>query len=351
MDAREVVGRRLAANGLAGPGRPAPEDVVRHLLAVQSQDVQPSAWSVAQRGPAHERVVEAARADGRVLRTHVLRPTWHDVAAPDVRWLLRLTGPRVQQATAGRRRDLGVDDDVLRRARTALERTLPGRHLHRAEVKAVLAEAGLPLEGQALPHCLLHLELDGLLCSGVRDGARQTWALLDERVPAAPPLAQDEAVAELVLRFLLGHGPATVQDLAWWSSLRVRDLRTALADLGDSVWCDDVDGLSLWAARDAPPAASAGVRLVQLYDEHLVAFTQSKPLSDPSRFAAVRDRPFSGVVLDDGFVAGSWGRTVGRSGVVVEVAPLRPLDVDGLQAEVAAYGRFLEVDAELVVRG
>ena len=350
MDVRDVLRRRLAANGLGGPASVPPEQVVSSLLAVQSQDVQPSAWSVAQRTvDGTEAAVERARADGRLLRTHVLRTTWHDVAREDLRWLLRLTGPRVLAATRGVRRELGLDDELLGTARRAVEAALTTRGaLPRAELRTVLAAEGLDLDGRALGHVLMHLELTGLVCSGPRQGARQTSALLDERVPPAPELDHPTAVAELVRRFLAGHGPAAVQDLAWWSSLLVSDVRAALAALGDAVVSDVVDGLELWSAADGPPACGdTGVLLVQLYDEHLVAFTGSKHLVDRGRATSDRTRPYTGVVLRDGVVAGSWGRRAVRQGVTVHVVPTAPLDPAELAGPVEAYGRFLGVPAEL----
>lgn len=351
MDAREVVQRRLTANGLAGPRRPAAHDVVHHLLAVQSQDVHPSAWSIGQRTTAAtEQVVEHARAQGHLLRTHVLRTTWHDVCASDLRWLLRLTGPRVQLQTAGVRRELHLDADLLATARNALEPALAGRVLTRAEVGQVLSGAGLALDTRALGHLLMHLELDAMVCSGPRRGRSQTYALLDERVPPARERDHGTAVAELVQRFLAGHGPATVQDLAWWSSLLVRDLRAALTGLGDAVRCEHLDGLELWSAADAPPTADwPGVQLVQAYDEHLVAFTRTKHLSDPHRWTSTRTRPYLAVVLQDGMMAGSWARTVGTAGVTLQVSPVADLDRDGLDRAAQAYGAFVGLPVTVVL--
>ena len=347
MDVQEVVRRRLAANGLAAERPGDPEQVVRSLLAVQSQDVQPSAWSVAQRlVGGTEALVEQVRAQGGLLRTHVLRTTWHDVAAEDLRWLVRLTGPRVLLATAGVRRGLGLDDDLLATARRAVEAALPGRSLTRAELAAVLAAVGVVLDSRALGHLLMHLELTGVVCSGERRGRWQTLALLDERVPPTPERDHETAVAELVRRFLHGHGPAAVQDLAWWSSLRVSDVRAGLAALGDAVRRHEVGDLELWSPADGPPpAADTGVLLVQLYDEHLVAFTRSKTLSDPERVTSTRTRPFLGVVLQDGVVAGSWGRTVGPAGVTVHVAPIGDLDPAAVAAAAQRYGAFLGLPA------
>lgn len=343
-----MVGRRLAANGLSGPPRSSPAEVVRHLLAVQSQDVHPSAWAVAQRCGASEREVQQARADGRLLRTHVLRTTWHDVAPEDLRWLLRLTGGRILAAIARARADEGLTDEVLATGRRALDRALPGRHLTRPQVGALLREQGLDLGTRALAFLLMQLELEAQLCSGVPDGRAQTYALLDERVPPAPDRDPAEATAELVLRFLRGHGPATVQDLAWWSSLLVRDLRAALAELGGAVRSDPVDGLELWSAVDAPePGPPTGAQLVQAYDEHLVAFPESKALVDPTRAMTDRSGSFLAVVLQDGCVAGSWRRVPRADRVVVEARLAGP--VAGLEEAAQAYGAFVGLPVELRV--
>ena len=346
MDGREVVGRRLAANGLSGPPRSSPGEVVRHLLAVQSQDVHPSAWAIGQRCGASEPEVQRARAAGELLRTHVLRTTWHDVAPKDLRWLLQLTGGRVRAQITRARTEEGLTDEVLTTGRRALDGALPGRHLTRPQVGALLREHGLELGSRALGILLMQLELEGQLCSGVPAGRAQTYALLDERVGPAPDGDPEEATAELVLRFLRGHGPATVRDLAWWSSLLVRDLRAALAGLGSAVRRDDVDGLELWSATAAPPPGPpTGTQLVQAYDEHLVAFTQSKALVDPTRATSSRSGPYLAVVLQDGRVAGSWRRVPRADRVVVEALLIRP--VTGLHEAAQAYGAFVGLPVEL----
>ena len=337
MDVREALDLRLAATGLSRPRHTSPADVVRGLLAVQSQDVRPSAWSIGVRCGADEAAVQECRRSGLVLRTHVLRTTWHDVAAEDLRWLVALTAPRVRRQLAAARRQHGIDDQLLARARRLLEPALAQQHLTRAQVTDVLAAGGLDARGPRLGHLLMHLELDAFVCSGEPAGRSSTHALVDERCPTAPPRDQEQAVAELVLRFLQGHGPAAVQDVSWWSSLLVTDVRAALAGLGDAVTSEDVDGTPVWRAVDAPgPAPAPGVQLVQLYDEHLVAFPATKAWADPERTTSVRQRPFLGVVLEDGVFAGSWGCAAGSSVVRVET----DLEPDRLADAVAAYARF-----------
>ena len=347
MDVQEVLDRRAAAGHLTGPPLPGPVEVVRHLLAVQSQDVQPSAWSVGMRCGAAAPEVDDPRADGRLVRTHVLRTTWHDVAAEDLRWLLRLTGPRVRRQLVRARREHGLDDEVLRRARQVVGAALAAEHLTRPQLGALLGAAGLPATGPPLAHLLMQLELDGLLCSGPPQGRRQAYALLDERVPPAPEVPYEQAVADLALRFLRGHGPTSVADLAWWASLTGGDLRRALAALGDAVVREDLDGRELWSAADAaPPQRQVGARLLPTYDEHLVAFPATRDVVDPDRVVHGR---IAAAVLQDGRVVGTWTRELRPRSVTVRVRPAQDVDVAALEDAVQAYGAFVGLPAELVL--
>jgi len=47
---------------------------------------------------ATDEAIEKALAAGEILRTHVMHPTWHFVTPVDIRWLLKLTAPRVNAA-------------------------------------------------------------------------------------------------------------------------------------------------------------------------------------------------------------------------------------------------------------
>ena len=92
-----IARRRLHGLLLRGRGAAAPGDVARELTAMQAQEHGYARWSIAQRaaGSPGAPVVDAAFDEGCILRTHLLRPTWHYVAPADLRWLMRLSGPRV----------------------------------------------------------------------------------------------------------------------------------------------------------------------------------------------------------------------------------------------------------------
>ena len=349
-DPLATVRRRLREQRLTGPPAATPADVVRWLGAVQAQELAEAKWSLAERCDGTDDAVEASCARGEILRTHVLRPTWHFVAREDVRRLLRLTRPRVHALNRFMYGKLGLDADVLARGQAELARALAdGEALTRRELAGRLAAAGLPAAGLALGYVLMHAELEEVICSGPRRGRQHTYVLLDDRVPAGgPELPRERALAELAQRYFASHGPATVRDFAGWASLTRADARTGIA--GAALECAEDTGATAWyAAREPLPRRAAPPRafLVPMYDETVVAYRDLKVVlaREPPR-AGLLERP---IVLD-GRTVGSWRRTLTARAATVEATLFGPLEPDGeaaLEAAVARFGRFLGVSADL----
>ena len=318
-------------------GRPA--DVVAWLGAVQAQDYPAAKWALGLRAPGlTDDDVEQAFTEGRILRTHVLRPTWHFVTPADIRWMLALTGPRVNNCNIRNFRRLGLTDAVLKRVRVVFERALRGgRHLTRADLAAALRTAGIQVEGQALAHVMMNAELEGVVCSGARQGKQPTYALLEERVPRGRIITRDEALGELTRRYFSSHGPATLGDFVWWSGLIVADARRGIEIAGAALERRAIAAGAYWSAAAGPgPRASraATAHLLPNYDEYLVAY---------------RERGggdiFAHSLVIDGRVAGTWTKAPRQGAVTVNVASTRRLTPAERRAVAAAaerYGRFLQ---------
>jgi hypothetical protein len=362
MNAQQVARRRIRNSRLTGDRFESPDEAVRWHLAMQAQEYGPAMWSIGQRSKGlREADVDRAITDGTIVRTHVLRPTWHFIARDDVRWLLALSGPRVQQGNAGRYRQLGLDARTLARAEKVIASALEGdNRLSRDELAALLEQKKVDREGQRMPYFLMHCELEAVICSGGRKGKKQTYALLDERVPAGGArFDREEAVVELVRRYLTSHGPATVKDLSWWSGLTMTDLRTALRSLEDELASDDVDGLTFWsvaAERSRRAPAARGAHLLQTYDELVVGYTESRFHGDTSGDLARQawsDRTFpTGVFLLHGRVGGHWRRTIEAKRVRVAMHTYRKVtaaDAEVLGSGTTRLGRFVGLPVELEI--
>ena len=350
----------MANSRLTGDGFETPEEAVAWHLAMQAQEYGPAKWSIGQRSTGLvDGDVEEAVATGSIVRTHVLRPTWHFVARDDIRWLLAISGPRVQQGNAGRYRDLGLDERTRARASEVIVSALQGgTRLTRNEIGAILDDAGIDREGQRLPHILMHCELEAVIGSGGLSGKQQTYALLDERVPRGPRFDRDDAMVELVRRYLRSHGPATVKDMNWWSGFTMADIRKALGMLGDEVRSEKVDEIVFWSiANEAPPPPARGAHLLQTYDELVVGFSESRFFRDPrlesarAAWSGASGSPVpTGGILLNGRIGGHWRRTITRTLIDVEIhlyeEPTRT-DARALNTEASDLGRFFGLEVAL----
>ena len=168
------------------------EEVGGWLGAVQSQDYGPAKWSIGQRlRGARDGDLDEAYGRGTILRTHILRPTWHFVLPEDIRWMLELTAPRVRQTMAYYDRQLGLDPALTRKTIKLISRALASEsRMTRTELATVLNKAGIDAHGQRLNHIVMNVELAGAICSGGLRGKQHTYALLDERVPEVPAMSR-----------------------------------------------------------------------------------------------------------------------------------------------------------------
>jgi hypothetical protein len=353
MNSAEIIRLRLQLHGLSVPGALTPTEVVRRQGAMQSQEFGPAKWSIGQRvAGATEPAISRAFDAGEILRTHVLRPTWHFVVPADIRWLLELTGPRVHQKNATYYRREGVDDTVLAMAHAVIARALEGgRHRNRTDLADHLKCAGIEATNLGLGQIIMHAELVGLICSGPVRGKQQTYALLSERAPQATSLPRDEALAELVRRYFTSHGPATINDFTHWSSLTVADAKRGIDLLGGELRGATVDGRTycfgeLPAEVVVDPSPTA--HLLQAYDEYTNGYGESRDLFNPyvdriaERIGAIH------MVVIDGKIAGAWKRTIRTREIQIEIRPFHDLaaaERDAVQRAAEAHGRFVGLTA------
>src|SRR5258705_90706 len=251
------------------------------------------------------------------------RARWHFVAGVDLGWIQALTGPRVQVFNAHYNNLHGLDDGIAARTNRAITGALRGgNHLTRVELAEVLDKAGLPATGNRLAYIVMRAELDGLIANGVQRGKQHTYALVSERVADPVTLGPNEALAELTRRYFASHGPATVKDYAWWSSLTLTQIRRGIGLLAEALESEVVGGREYWFVPGAPPVpdTSPTAFLLQGYDEYGIGYSESRDLLNRAGHRIASDNPnqtIHPIVLDSQGV-GWWRRRVERAGIVVE---------------------------------
>ncbi len=350
-----IIHQRIQQQGLASHPFATPAEVVAWLGAVQAQEYPGGKWALGLRmQAASDHLLDQAFDDGAILRTHILRPTWHFVAPADIYWMQELTAPRVNAVNAYMYRQQKLDEALFGRSSVVIARALRGnRYLTRPELGAALAEAGIAAEGIRLGCIIMRAELGALICSGPRRGKQFTYALVEERAPQARRIARDEALAELTLRYFTGHGPATARDFSWWSGLTLADVKTGLGMAATHLAQREIDGQAYWFAESIPAAGqpAPAALLLPTYDELFVGY-DSFNKNRLGHLDTGNSNIFNASILLHGEVTGRWKRTFNKDSVSVEAAPFSHLEsaaVGAIRQAAEEYGQFLGMPVEFTL--
>jgi Winged helix DNA-binding domain len=356
MKSQQIARSRMRQQRLWDTDFNTPEQALGWLGAAQAQEFAFAKWTLAQRTtnpdiPAFDK----AFADGTILRTHILRPTWHFVLAKDIRWMLAVSAPRVHQRSGSRYRALGIDDIYPKTNNVIATALEGGNHLTRKEIGAVLAKAGFTGDGQWLGYVASRAELDGIACSGALKGKQQTYALLDERAPQTKELGEDEALIELTRRYFTSRGPATAKDFAVWASLTLAQVKLGIDALGDELEHAKVDDRTYWFGSRASSAKQSRPRadLVQVYDEIVMSYKESRDALQTEHTVVGPQEAVHllHAVLLDGQLIGHWRRTQGKGALEIHLQLYKDpnkKEWSALHAAIDRYRKF--VGDEIVVK-
>ncbi|HQA79353.1 MAG: hypothetical protein BWY93_00208 [Euryarchaeota archaeon ADurb.BinA087] len=357
MTPEEIPSLRLYHSGLSQPTVTTAAEAVAHAGAVQAQDFSAAIWSLGLRiRDVTAAIIEDAYNDGKILRVHVLRPTWHFILPEDLRWMTALTAPGVKSTVAASNRKLGLDTTLFSKSNAAIEKALEGHHvLTRQDLKGILADIGIVTDVQRLAHIIMQAELEGLICSGPMQGRQHTYALVDERVRESRALTREQSLAELACRYFGSHGPAQLRDFSWWSGLSSRDAEAGLDSIREELERTLIDGKPYWSPPEDgevipdPPVAL----LLSMYDEYTIAYTDRSAISDAREIERmiVKGNAMTAVIVLYGKVAGTWKKRVKKDSIEVLLNPFRELndeEQEAVEREVQRYGEFFGRWVELV---
>ncbi len=363
MDIQEISHQRLNNQCLTSQKKfKTPQEVVRWLGAVQSQDYPSAKWALGLRLPLGitDEDIEKAFNDGKILRTHLMRPTWHFITPEHIRWILALTAPRVKILMSHYNRRLNLDKNIFAQSQKVISKALQGGNdLTRPELAALLKKAGISAHPQSLGHIIMEAELDGIICSGARRGKHSTYALLDERVPKSKLFTREEALTELVKRYFTSHSPATLQDFSWWSGLTIADARQGIEKMKSQAKSEIINGKTYWSAKSLASASQKNnfprVHLLPNYDEYIISYKDRSAIFDRAHQKKLgpRNHIFYHSIVMDGQIVGSWKRTSKKNSMLIETNIFVHLDTEGRSALATAieqYSQFVGLPVNVIER-
>jgi hypothetical protein len=342
MTNRDILFQRLYNQQIAETKFKTAQEIVSYMVAMQAQVWEMAKWAIGLRLPGSVNTdIENAFNRGDILRTHVMRPTWHFVTPNDIHWLLALTAPRVNAFNATYYKKMELDEKVFKKTNKVLIKILQGKkQLDRNEIKEAFTKNKIQTNDLRFMLLLMQAELAGLICSGARKGKQFTYALLDELVPMHKPFMREEALAELVKRYFITRGPATIQDFVWWSGLTVRDAKEGLAINKSLFQYEKLNGIEYIfkpvSIDDKGKIQSTFI--LPDYDEYGISYKDRSIISDPKNKTSDETRSIHNVIID-GVVGGVWEKNSKKKNQL-DVTIFKPLSVKKQRSLSKAITRY-----------
>lgn len=353
----EILFKRLSNQRLFGQKFKNPEDAVSWLGAVQAQDFKPALWSLGVRTAyLNLEKLQTAYNEGKILRTHIMRPTWHFVTPENVDWIQKLTSARVKQKIKTYNKKLELTDQVFKKTSNIITRALRNKnYLTRQEVGAVLLQNGIKASGQRLGHIVCWAELDGLIVNGPMKGKQFTYALLAERAPKPRKLSTEESLAELAKLYFQSHGPALTKDFSWWSGLTLADAKLGVELNKPKLITETVNGKEYWLFPNSPKPGTGkpSLFILSVYDEYFIGISdRSLMLEDrfKNQIAKVGNALLTSLVMSNGKTIGVWKKRITKNIFEINLTLFRKLtgiEDDLLKKEVQRIGKFYGMETKL----
>jgi len=345
MTEKFILDLRLKNQLLAGSNLKTPKDVVSYMGAMQAQDFNMVKWGIGVRLPqSTDKTIEEAINNGEIIRTHVLRPTWHLVTSDDIHDMLGLTAPRLLSSSKHRLKAIELPEDMLPKVRKIIIKALEcGNYLTRENLAEVLTKNGIPSNTHRVGQIMYQLELECLICNGPIQQKKQTYALLEERVPKTKAFDKTEALKMIAEKYFSSHNPATIDDFAWWSGLSLTEARLATEMIKDNFAPTKIGSQTYWIANNsesALPIEDNSAHLLPAFDEFIISYkNRMEVLPDLSNHIKVIPSygTFRPTIMKNGKVIGLWKKVTKKNKPTIETVFFKRTNkamVNLVQAEV-----------------
>ena len=357
MNSSDIASIRLTTQHIAGTTHNKIKDLAAWMGAMQAQDYGSSKWGLGARlSTSTDSQIEEALDKGDIIRTHVLRPTWHLVSAENIYWMQELTAPHVKKIVQARFKELELTEAIIKKSQSIIENALTGgKHLTRDELIAILNKRKIETDNLRAAHIMMHAELDNLICSGARKGKQQTYGLLNERVKKTQSLSREEGLKKLAHRYFSSHGPATMQDFVWWSGLPVKDARKSIEMIQSDFVVEKV-GTEIFLCPNTSSKFEKNentLYLLPAFDEYIISYkdrSASLP-SEHNKKVVSNNGIFRPVIVHNGQVIGMWNREMKKDKAIITASAFKGFDKKTktlIEKAAESYGNFLERKVEVI---
>jgi hypothetical protein len=336
MNLNEISKLRLYFQGLSDPAFKDSKQTLNQLGAIQAQDYQMGKMAIGLRiKDGTEAQIDNAIKNGEIIRTHVLRPTWHYISADDVYWMLELSAQRLRNTINTYAHKIGISEELYAKSEKILQKELQGKSLPREKIHELLVKNGVNIDGHRLMMVLMRAETDTLICNGPElIGKSVSYALLEERVPNKILFSREESLSKLARIFFSTRGPATLQDFVWWSGLTVKDAKLGLENIRKKLNSIKIDN-SEFFLPDISTDLHHKTLLLPGFDEIIISYKDKTGTLKKEDYSKVisKNAIFKPVIVHEGHVVGIWKNKKSKNTVNFEFELFENRELDLKDAE------------------
>jgi predicted RNA-binding protein with PIN domain len=350
MAITDIPGTRLTSQHISSRKYKTVKVLINYMGAIQAQDYLMSKWAIGVRlENSSEKIINEAIDKGEILRTHLLRPTWHFVSSENIYWMLELTASRIKQSMSSRNRELDLTREVFKKSNRIIRDVLKGNnHLTREELIVILNKAKIKTDKNRASHLFAEAELSGIICSGKTKGNKHTYALLEERVSMTQAYYREKSLSKLARIYFHSRGPATLKDFSWWSGLNLTESGIALELIKSELISFENNSQTYWFSDHVKENKNQQnkIYLLPAFDEYLISYADRSAvlISEEHKSIVSTNGMFHAIIVFDGKIIGTWKRTIKKDKVSVQFEyfknPSKKVD-QLVKKETENLGRFL----------
>jgi hypothetical protein len=331
------------------------EQILDEVCGVQAQDMPAARLAIHKRNSdLHLADIEQARQEtGDIVHTWAMRGTLHLLSREDARWLVPFFAPTFIAGDRRRMVELGWDDERSLAGLKLVEKALVEQgSLTRLEIADLLKQNSLPSEGQAPVHLIYRAAWEMILVQGPDHGKKPCYVPFDTWVGKAEAVAPGEDVARLIRCYLQAYGPASPEDFAAWSGLRISEIRPVWQALKGNFATVEIEGRVAWMIPsrleelDSLLTQAPIVRLLPRFDNYLLGYAYREMIIESQH--AWRISSFGGIIpatlVVDGQILGIWQTRPVRQALEISLDPFHQIDAnlaDLIDKEAHDLGEFL----------
>jgi hypothetical protein len=312
-------------------------------------------WALGTRLPDSTKNKIASAIDkGKVIRTHILRPTYHITSSEDIYWMLELTAPQIKSALKHRHKELGITNKILSKSFNVITRALEANeNLTQDELIKELNRAKISTKEDIASHIFILAELEELICSGISKEYKPTYTLLEKRVPIKKRMEREEAIKTLAKKYFSSHAPATLKDFSWWSGLPAKEARLGIEMNKSFLTSHVIDNETFFLPKSffLRNKRTKSICILPAFDEFVVGYKTRDIIFNDKDFSksVFNNGIFRPVIIVNGKIVGTWKRGFKKDKLLVETQLFnrRNYDIKMIEKEFVKFGKFWETEIEI----